>query len=73
MSDNKFLNADELEALPTHSIISCTEEYGMHYVVIKHADKWAVSGMRERLSSYELVRLTEGKEIIELLKEGHEH
>lgn len=73
MAMNKVITADDLDALPTHSIISCVEDYGMHYVAIKHGEKWAVSGYQNRMSSDEIVRLTQGKEIIKVLELGHNH
>lgn len=73
MLNKKPITADDLDALPTHSIITCIEEHGMHYVAIKHGGKWAVSGHRDRMSSDQIVMLTEGKEIIKILEIGHDH
>lgn len=67
------LTADDLYALPTHSVVACEESYGRCYVAIKHAEKWAVSGHRDRMTSEELFQLSEGREVIQLLKMGHEH
>lgn len=73
MLNNKPITADDLDTLPTHSIISCVEEYGMHYVAIKHGGKWAVSGHKDRMTSEQVVLLTKGKEIIKVLVMGHDH
>lgn len=70
---NQPITADDLDGLPTHSIVACQEQYGRCYVAIKHADKWAVSGYKERMTSEEVVSLTEGKEILRILEIGHEH